>query len=298
MRLAIATLAGLLTVLAPEPASADLPSGDGTARRGVVAGSGLVDPQDMPGTLKEVAFDQHLGETLPLDVPLVDDHGREVVLGDYFGDKPVILAFVYYDCPMLCTMVMHGIAKSVGVLSFDAGKEFDVVAISIDPSETPEMAAAMKSDTVNRYGRPATADGWHFLTGPEESIRRLTEAAGFSYAFVPENGEFAHASGMIVATPEGTLAQYFYGIDYQPRHVRLALVEASANQIGGLVDQLLLYCFRYDPKLGKYTAVVTRILRITGAVFVLGLSLFIFLMWRREQAAARRTASTLGAVSR
>lgn len=260
-------------------------------------GEGIVDPQDMPGPLKEVGFDQHLGEKLPLDAVFTDETGREVKLGDYFGDKPVVLAFVYYDCPMLCPLVMNGIAKTLGVLKFDAGEEFDVVAVSIDPRETSEMAREMKQSTVKRYGREHTAAGWHFLTGTAESVKRVTEAAGFRFAYVEENDEFAHASGMIVATPDGTLAQYFYGLDFAPKHVRLALVEASAGEIGSVVDQILLYCFRYDPKLGKYTAVVTRILRLAAVVFLAVLGLFIWIMLRRDRIAARRTA-TVGAVSR
>ncbi len=263
-----------------------------------VSGEGLVDPKDMPGPLKDVGFDQNLGKKLPLDAPFFDEQGREVRLGDYFGEHPVILTFVYYDCPMLCSMVLDGVAKSLGVLSFDAGQEFDVVAISIDPEETPGMAAGVKQTTVKRYGRQETADGWHFLTGSEQSVRQVTDTVGFRYAYLPETGEFAHASGMIVATPDGTLAQYLYGLDFAPRHVQLALVEASSNQIGSVVDQLLLYCFRYDPKLGKYTVMITRILRLAGVLFILGLALFLWIMRRRDLSAARQMAATLGAVSR
>lgn len=275
-------------------------------------GDGLVDPRDMPGPLKEVGIEQHLGEQLPLDAVFVDERGREVSLGDVFGARPVVMVFVYYECPMLCPMVLNGVAKSLGVLSFDAGQEFDVVVVSIDPAETPEMAAAAKRTTVKRYGRPETAGGWHFLTAPQgeggaESIRRVTEAAGFRYAFVEESGvtpeggrryQFAHASSMIVVTPDGKLAKYLMGIDFPPKDVRLALVEASAGRIGTVVDQILLYCFRYDPKLGKYTAVVTRILRLAGVAFCLGLALFLFIMWRRDALASQRSVSTLGAARR
>lgn len=275
-------------------------------------GDGLVDPRDMPGPLKEVGIEQHLGEQLPLDAVFVDERGREVSLGDVFGARPVVMVFVYYECPMLCPMVLNGVAKSLGVLSFDAGQEFDVVVVSIDPAETPEMAAAAKRTTVKRYGRPETAGGWHFLTAPQgeggaESIRRVTEAAGFRYAFVEESGvtpeggrryQFAHASSMIVVTPDGKLAKYLMGIDFPPKDVRLALVEASAGRIGTVVDQILLYCFRYDPKLGKYTAVVTRILRLAGVAFCLGLALFLFIMWRRDALASQRSVSTLGAAPR
>lgn len=261
-----------------------------------VAGD-LVDPRDMPGPLKEVGFDQKLGDRLPLDVPFIDEQGRELVLGDIFGQRPVILVFVYYDCPMICPMILNGVAKSLGVLEFNVDDEFDVVAISIDPAETPEMARDAKRAAVKRYGRGETAAGWHFLTGSEDSIRRVTDAAGFHYAYVPENGEWAHASGLVIATPDGTLAKYLYGMDFAPKHVRLALVEASENRIGTVVDQILLYCFRYDPALGKYTAVVTRILRLAGIAFCLALGLFLWINLRRDQLAARHS-SPLGAPSR
>ncbi len=261
-------------------------------------GDGIVDPQDMPGPLKEVGFDQRLGDKLPLDAPFTDEQGRSVTLGDVFGERPVVLAFVYYDCPMLCPMVMNGVAKTLGVLAFDAGQEFDVVAISIDPEETPEMAAGIKASTLKRYGREETAAGWHFLTGSPESVRRVTEAAGFRYTWVEEAKEFAHASGMIVATPDGTLAQYFYGLDFAPKDVRLALVESSAGTVGNVVDQILLYCFRYDPQLGKYTAVVTRVLRLAGLVFLAVLGTFLWIMLRRDRAAARLRPSAAGAASR
>ena len=262
-------------------------------------GSGLVDPSAMPGPLKEVGFEQRMGDQLPLDATFVDETGRQVTLGDYFGEKPVLLAFVYYDCPMLCTLIMHGVAKSLSVLKLEIGKDFDVVAISFAPGETPAMARDAKAATLERYGK-ADSDGWHFLSSPdgdEESIRRVTEAAGFSYTWVPESqtratGEYAHAAGIMIVTPEGQLAQYFYGIEYPPRDVRLALVEASANRLGSLVDQLLLYCFRYDPTLGKYTATVTAILRVFGVVFILGLGAFLWVLSRRDR---RQEIPTVGA---
>ena len=250
--------------------------------------TGIVDPSEMPGPLKEVGIDQRLGEKLPLDAPFVDETGREVTLGDYFGERPVILFFGYYDCPMLCPLIWNGLAKSIGVLEFNAGTEFDVVSISIAPDETAEMAQNAKTKAVERYGRPETAGGWHFLRGSPESIRRATEAAGFRYALIEDSGEYAHASGIMVTTPDGTLAQYHYGIDYSPKDLRLALVEASENPIGSVVDQILLYCFRYDPTVGKYTAVVTRVLRLAGVAFLLALAAFLWIMWRLDR---RRTPS-------
>jgi len=253
------------------------------AGAGPAAGAGVVDPSAMPGPLKEVRFDQQLGEKLPLGAPFVDELGRDVVLGDYFGERPVVLAFVYYDCPMLCSLVLQGLAKSLAVLRFDVGTEYDVVVVSFAPGETPAMAREAEAETIERYGRGG-AEGWHFLTGSADSIERVTDAAGFRYARIPETGEYAHASGIVVATPDGTIAQYYYGIEYPPKDVRLAVVEASEGEVGTVVDQVLLYCFRYDPKLGKYTAVVTRVLRLAGVAFCLGLTLFLWIMWRRDAA--------------
>jgi len=247
------------------------------------ADEGLVSPQNMPGPLQQVSFEQHLGETLPLDTPFVDEAGTPVVLGEYFGERPVILTFVYYDCPMLCTLILNGLAKSLGVLSFDAGTDFDVVAISIDPSETPQQAREIAATTLARYDRPDTAHGWHFLTGSAAAVEKVTEAAGFNYAPIAETGEFAHASGIVIASPQGKLSQYYLGVNYPARDVRLALVEAASNNIGSIVDQLLLYCFRYDPNLGKYTAVTLRIVRVTGALFVVALFAFLMVLQRNEK---------------
>lgn len=256
---------------------------------------GRVPPEAMPGPLKDVRFDQHLGTALPLDTPFVDDFGQEVRLGDYFGTRPVVLAFVYYECPMLCSLILNGLAKSLSVLTFDVGDQFDVVVVSIDPAETPALAAAAKVETVNRYGRPQSAAGWHFLTGSADAITALTEAAGYRYAYDAETDEYAHTSGIVIATPDGTIAQYYFGIDFPPKDVRLAVVEASSRRIGTVVDQVLLYCFRYDPKLGKYTAFTMRLIRLAGAVFVVGLAFFLWLMWRRERAVHHRESPTLGA---
>lgn len=265
-------------------------------------GDGLVDPAAMPGTLKEVRFDQRIGEKLPLDARLRDESGQEVELGRYFQDRPVVLAFVYYECPMLCSLVLEGVAKSLAVIRLEAGSDYDLVAISIDPEETPELARAVKAETMARYGSIATGrstvdEGWHFLTGEAAEVRRIADAAGFHYAYVPEKDEWAHAGGIIVATPDGTLAQYYYGFEYPPKDVRLALVEASGGELGSVVDQVLLYCFRYDPALGKYTAVITRVLRLAGVVFLVALGLFLWLMLRHERLAAptAQPKSTLGA---
>jgi protein SCO1/2 len=210
-----------------------------------------------------------------------------------------VLALVYYDCPMLCSLIMTGVAKTLSVLELKTGKDFDVVAVSFAPGETPAMAREAKAAALERYGK-ATAEGWHFLSSPdgdEEAIRRVAAAAGFAYTWVPGSddrvGEYAHAAGIMVVTPEGQLAKYFYGIEYPPRDLRLALVEASEGQLGTVVDQLLLYCFRYDPNLGKYTAAVTRILRLAGVVFCLAMGTFLWVSFRRDR--SRRPQPTPGA---
>jgi protein SCO1/2 len=237
----------------------------------------------VPRPIREIGFDQRLDEHVPLDVEFKDDRGRTVRLGDYFGRKPVVLAFVYYDCPMLCTMVLSSITSTLGVLSLEPGNDFELVMVSFDPRETPELAARKKAEYLHRYDRPAAADGWHFLTGPPASIERLTEAAGFRYTWDEETQQFAHPAGIVVLTPDGRLARYLFGLEYGPRDLRLALVEASEGRIGTAVDAALLYCYHYDPMTGRYGLVVMRILRVAGAATVLLLGAFIFVMVRRER---------------
>lgn len=259
-----------------------------------VAEDSLVDPSNMPGPLSQVSVDQKLGDFMPLDAELVDAQGQTVKLGDYFGDRPVILAFVYYECPMLCSLIMNGVASSLSILSFVPGEEFDVVAISIDHEETPEMARKARQDSLQRYGRP-DADGWHFLTGDEDTVRRVAAAAGFGFEYIPATDEWAHGSAIMVATPEGQLAQYFYGVEYPPKDLRLALVEASNGEIGSLVDQILLYCYRYDPEIGQYTVLTMRILRIAGATFAFGLIIYMWISFRRDKRDKKAQSPTLGA---
>ena len=237
----------------------------------------------MPAPLREIGFDQNLNQRVPLDTELTDETGRRVRLGDYFRSKPVVLAFVYYDCPMLCTQVLSAMASALNVLSLDAGTDFEVVAVSFDPRETPEQAASRKTVTLERYTHPEASRGWHFLTASPPSIDRLTKAAGFRYVWDEETRQFAHPTGIIVLTPDGRLARYLFGIDYGPRDLRLAIVEASEGRIGSTVDSLLLYCYHYDPMTGRYGFLVMRALRIAGAATVLGLGSFIFLMLRRER---------------
>ncbi len=244
----------------------------------------LVPPEKdtRPLLLQKVSSDQKLGAQLPLRAEFRDEYGNQVALGQYFHQKPVILSLVYYQCPMLCTQVLNGMVSSFLPLSFSAGKDFEVVTVSFDPRETPEMAAAKKETYLKRYGRPSAYDGWHFLTGDKASIDALTEAVGFHYAFDPKLNQFAHASGIMIITPEGKVAQYYYGIEYSPRDLRLGLIEASKNKIGTLVDQVLLYCYHYDPSTGRYGAIAMRMMRIGGAATVLLLGGFIVAMWRRD----------------
>jgi protein SCO1/2 len=200
------------------------------------------------------------------------------MLGDYFGKRPVVLAFVYYSCPMLCLQVMNGISSAVKGVPFVPGEDFDVVYVSFDPADTPEAAAAKKKAVLEDYQQTATAGGWHFLTGTPESIAVVTQAAGFSYQKDEATGQFAHVSGLLVATPDGRLSRYFYGIEYSPKELRMALVESSAGKVGSLIDELLLYCFHYDPATGRYGAIAMNLVRLGGIVTVAFLIGFIVLM--------------------
>ncbi|HEY6928742.1 MAG TPA: SCO family protein [Thermoanaerobaculia bacterium] len=246
-----------------------------------------------PPLLKDVGIDQRLGQSLPLDAIFQDEEGRAVRLGQYFVGRPVILALAYYNCPMLCTQVFNGLTSSLRVLSFDAGKEFEVVAVSFDPHDRPADAQAKKKPYVEQYGRPGAAAAFHFLTGSTASIERLTEAVGFHYRYDDSIGQFAHASAIYVATPEGALSRYFYGIEYAPRDLRLGLIEASNHRIGNPVDQILLFCFHYDPKIGRYSAAVLSVVRFGGIAAVLVLSTFLAVMWRRDR---RRDAARAAGV--
>jgi protein SCO1/2 len=246
----------------------------------------------VPAPLREIGFDQNLDRPLPLDTTFHDEEGRTVRLGQYFGSRPVVLAFVYFDCPMLCTQVLSALTSTLGVLSIDAGKDFEIVTVSFDPRETPKDAAAKKRLYLERYQRPTAAQGWHFLTGDQFSIDRLTRAAGFRYVWDAQTKQFAHPTGIIVVTADGRPARYLFGVDYGPRDLRLALTEASEGKIGSAVDSLLLYCYHYDPMTGRYGLVVMRALRIAGAATVLTIVGFIAVMIRRERRPA--TGSTGG----
>lgn len=252
-----------------------------------VGSSAPTDANTRPAALRNVGIEQRLGSQLPLDVSLRDETGKTVLLSRYFGQRPVILNFVYHKCPMLCPTVVDGLIQALNGLSFDAGKEFEVVTISIDPDDTSAVAAKKKSEYLRGYHRAGAASGWHFLTGDEAAIGKLTKAAGFDYNYDPESKQFSHAAGIMIVTPQGKLARYFYGIQYNPRDLRLSLVEASANKIGSPVDVLLLFCSRFDPNAGKYTVVVMRVIQLAGLVTVLGVGTFIGIMLRRERPATR-----------
>lgn len=239
--------------------------------------------EGLPGPLADVGFDQRLGEQVPLDLEFLDETGRRVQLEQYFGERPVVLALVYYDCPMLCSMVLNGMVGGLRALDFDPGTEFEVLVVSFDPDESPELAGTAKQTYLERYDRPGTETGWHFLTGDQAAIQALTRSVGFRYVYLPEEDQFAHAAGILALTPEGRVARYYYGVEYAPRDLRLGLVEAADSRIGSMVDQVLLYCFHYDPTTGRYSAVAMNILRLAAGITLVFLGIFLLRQWLRER---------------
>jgi protein SCO1/2 len=234
--------------------------------------------------LEDVTFKQRLNAQLPLDTTFKDEAGREVTLGQYFGgQRPVVLAFVYYSCPMLCTQVMNGVSRAVKVLPFSAGKDFDVVFISFDPRDKPETAAAKKTALMNYWSMQGQSGAWHFLTGEAPQIKAVTSAAGFFYKWDAKTQQFAHMSGVLVLTPDGRLSRYFYGVEYSPKELRLALVESGQGHIGTVVDELLLYCYHYDPANGRYGAMVMNLVRVGGVLTVMFIGGFILAMRRQDK---------------
>ena len=238
--------------------------------------------QTLAASVRDIGIDQKLNQSVPLDLAFRDETGKAVKLGDYFGQKPVLLTLVYYSCPMLCNEVLRGVTGSLKALPFTAGEEFNIVTVSIDPADGPPQAAAKRADYLARYGRPQAARGWHFLTGDKQNIDALAQAVGFRYRYDAEHQQFLHAAGIMLLTADGRLARYFYGVDYAPRDLRLGLVEASQNRIGSVVDVVLLLCYHYDPTVGKYTPLVLNLVRGGGVLTVLGLGTFIGMMFRRE----------------
>lgn len=237
-----------------------------------------------PLALRDVGYDQKLGERVPLDIVLRDETGAPVSLAAAVGDKPTVLSLVYYECPMLCTLTLNGLVSALNVLPFEPGREFSLVTVSFDAREKPEQAQKRKQAYLSRYHKPG-APAWRFLTGDQEALDRLTKAVGFRYAWDERSQQFAHPAGIVVLTPDGRIARYLYGVEYAPKDLRLGLIEASQGRIGSPVDKLLLYCYQYDPMQGKYGAVVLRVVRVAGVATLLGLGGFVIVALRRERRA-------------
>jgi protein SCO1/2 len=255
--------------------------------------TGLLSPPAnvRPPGLKNVGIQQNLNGQIPGDLIFKDETGKTVRIGDYFGQKPMILSLVYYKCPMLCGEVLAGLSSALKVLKFNVGDEFNVLTVSFDPKDTPELGAAKKAEYMERYKRPGAAQGWHFLTGPQSSIDALTKAAGFQYQYDPKTEQFAHSTAIMILTPQGKIAQYYYGVEYAPKDLRLGLIQASQNKIGTVVDEVLLYCYHYDPNTGRYGAVISRILQLSAAATVLILGLFMAVLIRHGSDAEHRNAA-------
>ncbi|PYS86566.1 MAG: SCO family protein [Acidobacteria bacterium] len=240
----------------------------------------------LPDQLQRVGIEQRLGEQLPLDTRFKDEDGKDIALGDLFkSGRPVILALVYYECPMLCNQVLNGLSGSMKGISLDPGKDYDVVAISFDARENdkPGLAANKRASYIERFGRKGTEGGWHFLTGDQASIDAVTKAVGFKYEWDDKSNQFAHASGIMITTPEGKLSHYFYGIDYAPKDVKFGLIEAADKKIGGVSDQLLLYCYHYDPATGKYGFAILNVMRLVSIAMLIGMAATGFVFWRRNK---------------
>ena len=243
-------------------------------------------PNGMPDALQKVGIDQKLGDQMPLDAEVRNEDGKIVKLGDYFNSgRPVIIAFVYYECPMLCNEVLNGLTGSLKGINLTAGKDFDVVAISFDARENdkPDLAKNKKASYVERYGRPGTENGWHFLTATQDSIDKMTQAAGYKYLWDEKTQQFAHVGGIMIATPEGKLSRYFYGIDYAPLDLKFGLMDSAQQKIGNPAERLLLYCYHYDPASGKYGFVILRAMRLAGVATIAALGAMIFIFWRRNK---------------
>jgi protein SCO1/2 len=254
-----------------------------------------------PPELRNVGIDQRLNQPVPLDLPFRNEAGETVTLRSLMRGKPVILSLAYYQCPMLCTLVLNGLTSAMRALPFDAGNEFDVITISFDPKDTPELAAKKTATYLEEYRREGAAQGWHFLTGDEASIKQLTDAVGFRYTYLPDKNQFAHAAGIFVLTPQGILSRYFYGVEFAPRDLKFGLMDAADGKIGSPVDQLMLFCFQYDPSTGRYTNNVMTAIRIGAVLTLLALGTMIFRTWRRDRAKATGTgadAATRPAVRR
>lgn len=244
----------------------------------------------IPPMVQGVGIDQNLNAQIPLGLTFKDETGQIVRLGQYFRGKPVVLALVYYDCPGLCDMILNGLIHTMEQISLNIGSDYEVVTVSFDPNETWQLATAKKANYIEKYKRPGAKDAWHFLTGNEASIKNLTDVVGFHYKYDPIAKQFAHASAIMILTPDGKISRYLYGIEYKPRDFRLGLVEASANKIGSPADQILLFCYHYDPTTGKYGMAIARVTQVLGTATAVSLFGFVFIMLRRE----RRSHNDLG----
>ncbi|MEI6669383.1 MAG: SCO family protein [Acidobacteriota bacterium] len=284
MKSLIAMLAVGLTLAGVPAAQAQQPrfSGGGTPREEGMTGPG-VSSELVPDILAKVGIDQKLNGQVPLDLAFRDESGRTIRLGDYFGRKPVVLTLVYFECPMLCTQVLNGAVAAMKILNLTIGDDYDVITVSFNPKETAALALSKKTTYLAKYGRPPAATGWHFLTGDQPAIAALASAVGFRYTFDPTTQQYVHASAIMVLTPQGRVSKYFYGIDYPPKDLRLGLIEASGGGIGTAVDQLLLYCYHYDPHTGRYSMLVLNVLRLAGVATVALLGGFIAVMWIRDR---------------
>lgn len=246
----------------------------------------------LPPILRDVGFDQHMDAQVPRELQFVDDTGRAVRLGDYFGDKPVILVLAYYRCPMLCTEVLNGLVRGLMDMPYQIGKDFTVLTVSFDPAEGPELAAAKKRTYVERYARPGAEVGWHFLTGKDEAIRPLTDAVGFRYTWDERNSQYAHASGIVLLTPDGRVSRYLFDVRFSPRDLQLGLTEASGGRVGSpIVNAVMLFCFHYDPLAGKYGPAVMNLMRLGGVLTVLGIGVLVWSLRRGERRRARQEAA-------
>jgi protein SCO1/2 len=279
----IRSITGIIALLALSVAAAAQTIPDNVGK----SSSGL------PAQLQNVGFEPQLNAQLPLDLTFRDESGRDVQLRQYFGHRPVLLALVYYGCPMLCNQIEQGVVGSLKMLSFNAGRDYEVVFVSFDARETPDMAAKKKAAALSHYGRPETVAGWHFLTGKEEQIHALTSAANFRYSFDEKNNLFAHASGIMLITPDGRISRYFYGVEYPSRDVRLGLVDASAGKIGTPIDHLLLFCFHYDPETARYSATILRVIRLGGILTIFSIVAGILIFRRRDVHAASNSSCPL-----
>ncbi len=260
------------------------------------------DPNDvgtsngLPPVLQKIGIEQKLNGQIPLDAVFTDENGKEVKLGEYFGNgRPVILALVYYECPMLCNEVLNGLTGSLKSLSFDTGKDFDVIALSFDARENdkPELAKNKKASYMTRYGRPGTENGWHFLTGTQAEIDKVTKAVGFNYKWDEQSNQFAHAGGIMIATPEGKLSRYLYGIDYAPKDIKFAIMESAQEKIGNPAEQLALYCYHYDPATGKYGLSILKVMRLGGVITLIGLGTMLFVFWRKGKKRENETDAVI-----